>query len=257
MSEHNLGSHERDLGTFPVTGGPFERPYDARAQEVVRASHTSWDQIKYELGFQESDIQAWLANHYRVLEVGPGIGVSLEQLTRKGVEVYAIEPALRYDTVQGKTEPIELMRQQLQQPHYAGKVSDAYASEAAGAFPGVTFRVAFAIGINFQYYSPSAEALIGNIAGVMGALTDREDSYFTFTTDDTHCDFNIQHHPQSFQLARFLGDYEIAHQFIKFRSHTMREQTAIRIYNGRYPSGEQVAERLQLAVLHEDLSRYL
>lgn len=233
-----------------LTKRPFERSQqDYSSDELARIKQVygSWDRAKFQLGFQEGDLHTWKENGFYVLEVGPGFGVSTQQLLERGVDIYALEPSLKF--TDGDTPELE---DRFSRPEFAGRISAAKAVDAAFAFPGKQFDVAFAIGPNFQTYTQTDVALIAQIAGVLNALSQTNHSFFTFeiNKDGTvgyNSDFN------QFDLERFLIDHHIRYTKVDFLGAALKDN-AIRIFR-MGEDGEDSATVFDRTVT-EDLSNY-
>lgn len=250
------------LTEFPITNSPFERNKndysDAHLQHLEKL-YGSWDNVKYELGFQEIDSTNWQNNHHKILEVGPGMGVSTKQLLEKGIDIYALEPSLKYLYIESKDALANKRKKILLEDQFINRISSANATDTPYAFPNMKFHVAFAIGTNFQCYARTAESLVNQIDGVMASLDETDSSFFTFTINENGlCRYNINkfytNNEQFFQLDRFLNDARIKYKTIKFRDDSMLEEYAIRIYS-KSPTGTSSA--LLSNFVNQDLSQYI
>lgn len=221
-----------NLDEFYVTQGYFVLDNSSDSSEGQSS--------RYELGISDEEVQKWRESHSPVLEIGPGVGGSFMQLNKMGVNIYALEPSLKYKTHLGRFD-IEQIHEgdpgekNLRDEEFAERVNAANAGDASLAFPGIKFAAAFALGINFQSYSRSAHGLLNQIIGVIESLKEGEDHFFTFQIEnDGSCQYAIQGPGSNskFQLSDFLQERHIPYDLRKFKDRDRTERTAIRIYNG-------------------------
>jgi len=236
-----------------LTDRPFETPkerYTPEELSLIEETYGSWEKAKYQLGFQEEDVEEWKQKRFQILEVGAGFGVSTEELLDWGIDMYALEPSLRFtDEID---EQVVRLKAQFAKPKFRNRVSAAKAVDAALAFPGKQFDVAFAIGPNFQSYSQTDNEILGGISGVIGALSPKDHSYFAF-----HINYNgtitYGSEETKFNLEQFLIDHKIRYTTRTYLGEFL-EETAIRIF--RMNDEGQDAKEILDGAIKEDISKY-
>lgn len=248
------------------TRRPFEADLslvDPKMLERYASQYGPWDTIKYQLGFQEAEVEDWVKSQSPILEVGPGEGVSSEQLLQLGVNLSIIEPSLRYPFNPDFSPAEARLKGRFTRPEFEGRVKAVVAADAARAFPNQRFRAAFAIGPNFQTYSPSFRALLNQFAGVLSALEDTSDNYFAFEFDDIAVvgPKGYLQGGEKYNLRQFFDDnnlrYTPTHPWINCDNkgtHTI-QTNGIRLYR-RSADGTDAVKQFAAAVYSTDLSRY-
>jgi hypothetical protein len=167
------------------------------------------------------------------LEIGPGYGSSVLELERLGINIYALEPSLKYSTItksilheEGKV---------LKDSKISARISSANAVDTSLAFPNIKFDAAFAIGINFQYYSESVSAFLNQAAGIIDSLKPGYEHYLTFKiSNDGSFEFDFQHSntkKRFFNITDFLEDHDILFSLINTRNASWNPIQALRIHN--------------------------
>jgi hypothetical protein len=255
-------AHKGNERDWVLTGRPFERNKSQYSPDEIRMlenQYGSWDNVKYALGFQDKELKEWKRKRYKVLEIGPGKGIAFEQLFKKGLDVYALEPSLLADSDHDSADKeLSEARQRLKQDKYRGRVQAAKAVDTRYVFPTKEFDVAFAMGPNFQNYSQTKYELISQIAGALNGLSQTNHSYLAFEINtDGSCDINIQEErksgTQQFRLTQFLDDHGIRYSTTPFFEKTKTE-LAIHIYRTSENSEDAM---LKLAeAIKTDLSKY-
>src|SRR6266849_566265 len=107
-----------------LTDRPFERKqkdYSKDKKGAVETLFNTWENAKYALGFQEKDLKEWKDKKYTVLEIGPGRGVSFAQLHERGIDIYALEPTLKFP----KSDYLQEEQLFLKQHQAAGRIHTA------------------------------------------------------------------------------------------------------------------------------------
>jgi hypothetical protein len=194
-----------------ITDRPFSIDKSKQSPIILNRYQAEGIACDNELGFSEEEISEWKNKQHPILEIGPGEGVSSQQLLDKGVNLFVIEPTLGYpiDSPQSKRAVDRFLSEEFQ-----GRVSSVIAADAPLAFPDRKFRAAFAIGVNFQSYSQTELDLLKQIRGVLDVLEDTPDSYFAFQIAERgwlNLDYlNIAgNRGRKFNLIQFLNDNNI------------------------------------------------
>ncbi len=211
------------------------------------------------LGFNEAEIATWISNQLPVLEIGPGRGVSSQQLIDRKVNLFVLEPTLKYSY---RDDPwLEEAKTRFSSNKFQHRVSAANAADTTLAFPDHKFQAAFAIGPNFQSYSANELALINSIGGVLHALTNNDESFFAFeTSKDGTVEFDIQttrNHATArrFRLVDFLNDNNIRYTRNTYFDGMYPNASAIRIFR-QSRNGQDTAPAFDRA-LSQDMSTYV
>lgn len=221
-----------------VTSRPFEKDkkqYSSEDIQQIEAVYGSWDNAKYALGFTEEEVSDMKKGKRSVLEIGPGTGVSFDQMVRSGVDIYALEPAVGSDFFKLDSKSMRQISDYLiRRDKFSGRVKPNRAGESRSAFPDKKFDVAYAIGPNFQNYSESETELLQEISGILSSLTEKETSYLTFGIDDDESislGINDTHKNSNFDIKGFLNNRDIEYEVREyFDGESLEPAKAIRIY---------------------------
>lgn len=249
----------RDKLPWEPTGRLFERARRDFSSDILRdyEPRYGWEGMRYSLGFRDGEIKEWADKKLKILEIGPGLGTSTKQLIDKGVDLYVIEPSLKYNSEDDIF--LNRMKNTFAAERIRDKVSSVNATDAALAFPGQEFDTAIAIGYNFQHFLNSELAMLDQIGGVLLSLKPNKDSYFTFELGDNGKIF-FSRKPEggdiaTFNLIEFLNNYSIRYTLHPFITDDGREAKAIRIFRQSF-DGEDAVPKLN-ALTPGDTAKYL
>lgn len=240
-----------------VTGRPFKIDQSAISPYMLGLYESNDIPHTYELGFSDKELAEWKGKKYPILEIGPGTGASSQELLDEGINLFVLEPSLRYPADAASNPSIEEAIKRFSSSEFQGRVSAANAADASLAFPDRKFHAAFAIGVNFQNYAPSESALVNQIGGVLAALEDTADSYFAFQIPENGWLNLSSKGPLMgeglFNLRQFLDDKNIRYSPPQEFVGKNGLRTVIRIYK-QSTQGENQTQKFDS--VPADLSKY-
>lgn len=263
--QHELGIPE----DYIVTDRPFFHSsvylskvmgVDMSQQARELGLQESDDFFRLPLGFKQQELDQWLKNRDPLLEVGPGLGSSCQELAEAGFAIYALEPS--YSKTERRSFLTALARE--------GRVSLALAKDAVSAFPTVKFEVIFAQGNNFQAYSRSPKSVAESIAGLLRSLRCSPKAFLTFQLSsngqtelmdrgalefDTYSAYSRPRASSWLELGKILDLLSIRYEIRKSWSG-MRQSRAIRIFS-ESEEGVFSTERLTAFLKTNDISRFV
>ncbi|OGK42374.1 hypothetical protein A3A74_08035 [Candidatus Roizmanbacteria bacterium RIFCSPLOWO2_01_FULL_35_13] len=125
------------------------------------------------LGITFQELRNWGGLHLKLLEIGVGRGLTLQDLKCYGCQIFGIEPTLQVDS-----------KGELKSEYKSRKISDLVyplmVEDLTEHFNEGTFDIALAVGPNFQNYSSAAPELIARIVTVLKII--KIGGFLTFET---------------------------------------------------------------------------